>query len=439
MDVSKITYLSHILNIKDSESRQYVDAASNYNNFDFLTNAKIVISGDSIAEGFGWFVPEGGKNDSNDGFAALFRERFPSATVKNVAVSGSTMANPMGSAPSVLSQIGQIDSDTDLLIVIAGVNDFTFVNDGTAQFAQLGKLPDGVNTPANTQNTTFGAIKYYLDTVKVNCPNCKIIWGVINSAPTADYDRWFAYFGALKRALYRMGVYVMDFNNYIPVQSARPDLYYDFIHYNEAGYKFLFQSLLDFIRAPSLCDDFGNGIICPSDSTNSKEEMLKQCAYMYDGWWDCGFYKLYPVGTPYTWYYVEYNKIAQDIQFTIHDFDGRQETHSFAINLTAHVLATPIVDTSDKLVRNGTYRNMLDFKTPGIYAIPSALFAEVKNLPNGFGINKDGYAVVEVTQHIPNITTGFLYNCFADAPGEFYRWTNNNGAMYYWKITETLL
>lgn len=207
---------------------------------DMLAGEKTVIMlGDSIAEGYGWWNGDRGqKTDENDGVMAIWRQMYPDNNFINLAVSGSTLAAISGYS-NVATQVSGITGTPDYILVWAGINDVTVTMRSSSNY--VGEPPVSLDsTPTNLQTTACNALIKLLAELISAYPHAKIYF---ITSPTADYNV-AAYQNAvkkLKECCSIVGVHCIDTFSVYPqwTVASRQNLNFNRIHPGEKGYQWL--------------------------------------------------------------------------------------------------------------------------------------------------------------------------------------------------------
>ena len=127
---------------------------------DILSGKTIVFLGDSVTVGLGW-QNEIGDTKNKYGWAKIIQEHFPTATVKNLAISGACIANT-GNYIDVIYQYVAM-SKTELPDYYTPNPDYIIFsgggNDGLNSVS-MGTICDGFAPAYENINTTIGALEY---------------------------------------------------------------------------------------------------------------------------------------------------------------------------------------------------------------------------------------------------------------------------------------
>lgn len=199
----------------------------------------IVMLGDSIAEGYGWW---GGnkedKTNENDGIFALWRKQYPNNTYANLSVSGATLATISG-YQNIASQIANIPSSPDYIFIWGGINDVTV--SVSAKENYVGEVPLSLDsTNVSLQTTACNALLYILTQILSAYPDAQIFY---ITPPTADYNvpAYQNSYEKYKQCCGLVGVPVIDTYSVYPqwTVSSRQNLNFNRIHPGELGYKYL--------------------------------------------------------------------------------------------------------------------------------------------------------------------------------------------------------
>ena len=147
--------------LTDDLKASYDDAVDKVHTHpDPLAEKTVVFLGDSITVGLRWQT-EIGDTTNKYGWAKIIQEHFPTATVKNLAISGACIANT-GNYIDVIMQYDSMSNtenaeyytpNPDYIIFSGGGND-------GLQTIPMGTICDGFAPSINNTNTTIGALEY---------------------------------------------------------------------------------------------------------------------------------------------------------------------------------------------------------------------------------------------------------------------------------------
>ena len=147
--------------LTDDLKASYDDAVDKVHTHpDPLAEKTVVFLGDSITVGLRWQT-EIGDTTNKYGWAKIIQEHFPTATVKNLAISGACIANT-GSYIDVIMQYHSMSNtenaeyytpNPDYIIFSGGGND-------GLQTITMGTICDGFAPSISNTNTTIGALEY---------------------------------------------------------------------------------------------------------------------------------------------------------------------------------------------------------------------------------------------------------------------------------------
>ena len=224
------------------------------NNYsDIFTNPlnKFVMIGDSLADGYGWWGGNiNNKNEQNEGLTALLKNDYPNASINNIAVSGSTIANIVGH-PNLQTQVNQVPNNTTHCFIMTGINDVTFsINDKNNYIGYPKDRVLASNYLQNDYTTTCNAFESNIRNLLQKNNNMKIYLLI---EPTTDNDNYYLYnmcFSFLKFICDKYGVNVVDFRQmfrkyYEPYSSQ---YFFDKVHLNQNGYNYIYPYFRNHIR-----------------------------------------------------------------------------------------------------------------------------------------------------------------------------------------------
>ena len=299
-DVSKFSMFGSDIYVKDVTARENIQTVNNtvvsgqqlYSEIDkkMIDGCKVIIMGDSIGAGFGWWHDNIPKSDTTDGFGAIIRERFPNCAVTNVAVNETTLASGMSSYPTMASQLKSAVG-YDVVIICCGINDFTLVYNKVVPINRLGTLPTLLEQPGADMSTSYNAFAYYITAVRSQNPNAEILYFIPGTSAISDYMLTYAHYDNLKRICQFMGVRVFNADNHIPRYECFPSLYFDRTHYNEAGYRHMGDQFIDFILGYTNENEIFTDMLFTMN-IGSVNDMLKGVGEMYRQWWMDGTYRV---------------------------------------------------------------------------------------------------------------------------------------------------
>ncbi len=205
---------------------------------------KILIVGDSVMAGAGWA----------GGYANLIQEKYPTATVVNSAVGGSTLAH--SSSNYILTQItSSITADfvPDIILMDGGGNDMMYKENNLG--IELGELTyyAATATPTFDKNTTLGALEDIFYTLEKNYPAIKIyfiglyqLMGDINDGNLdyPSYETQLKWWNKVKACCVKHSVPYIDLFSSGNFNTSNYGIFTaymaDSLHANEAGYRRLF-------------------------------------------------------------------------------------------------------------------------------------------------------------------------------------------------------
>ena len=202
-------------------------------------NKTVVMLGDSIAEGYGWWGGEpDNKTNANDGVFALWRQQYANNTFANVSVSGSTLATISG-YQSIASQISNIPQNPNFIFVWGGINDVTVSI--TEKKNYVGEVPLSLDsTNVSLQDTACNALLNILTQILTTYPNAQLFYIV---PPTADYNipAYQNAYEKYKQCCALVGVPVIDTYSVYPqwTVAKRQNLNFNRIHPGQKGYEYL--------------------------------------------------------------------------------------------------------------------------------------------------------------------------------------------------------
>lgn len=204
-----------------------------------LDNKRVVIIGDSIASGNGW----------TGGYANILEEKYPTATIVNLAVAGAkiTGGGVFGQITDYYVAHAEDRSyDPDLIIVCGGGNDF--INRET-----IGTLNMTSTYPAGDSATFANALEVMFNSTKTVYPYARIVYmtlpmmqqwddgNVIPGVPIASVQK--SYWDVARSACEKWSIPVCDLFKDGGITSANASqlgsfyLANDTIHFNENGYR----------------------------------------------------------------------------------------------------------------------------------------------------------------------------------------------------------
>lgn len=199
----------------------------------------VVMLGDSIAEGYGWWggEPEN-KTDANDGIFALWRQQYANNTFANVSVSGSTLATISG-YQSIAAQISNIPKNPNFIFVWGGINDVTVSISAKKNY--VGEVPLSLDsTNVNLQDTACNALLNILTQILTTYPDAHLFYIV---PPTTDYNipAYQNAYDKYKQCCALVGVPVIDTYAIYPqwTVAKRQNLNFNRIHPGQKGYEYL--------------------------------------------------------------------------------------------------------------------------------------------------------------------------------------------------------
>lgn len=199
----------------------------------------VVMLGDSIAEGYGWWggEPEN-KTDANDGIFALWRQQYANNTFANLSVSGSTLATISG-YQSIASQIPNIPQNPNFIFVWGGINDVNVSISAKKNY--VGEVPLSLDsTNVSLQDTACNALLNILTQILTTYPDAQLFYIV----PPTTYYNIPAYQNAYdkyKQCCALVGVPVIDTYAIYPqwTVAERQNLNFNRIHPGQKGYEYL--------------------------------------------------------------------------------------------------------------------------------------------------------------------------------------------------------
>lgn len=100
---------------------------------------------------------------NSEKYPKMLKQEYKFKAVNNYGSSGATLSN-LNEANNLQQQIERVDEDSDIISILAGVNDFLFYS------VPLGK--QGFSTP----NTFYGALDCLVKGLKARCPNAYIFF-----------------------------------------------------------------------------------------------------------------------------------------------------------------------------------------------------------------------------------------------------------------------
>lgn len=205
-------------------------------------NKKCLMLGDSIAYGTGW--------NGSKGIFTIFENLFTGNTFTNIAIPGATLCTEANLTANAKTQFDSIDKNTvyDYIFVLMGINDITAsIN---AKKSYMGNFPNPIENPTeNTWSTAYDALSSLLASLKTTYNNANIYY---ITPPSAGYNHnlYTSAYNTYKNICKNVGVKVIDlyavFPNYQYASSHY--LYFDHFHPNEAGYRYMAQTVVEAIN-----------------------------------------------------------------------------------------------------------------------------------------------------------------------------------------------
>ena len=195
---------------------------------DPLANKNILLVGDSLMSGTGW----------SGGFGNCLEEQHPLANFTNVAVSGATISE-IENHNWIFNQLWDNLSGKDILIFNGGFNDL-------GSSVQIGSVPENIE-PIESPTTIIDCFCYALNYARSTYPLLDIFYILPTIFPADQFSGISASTAnelsdKLKTACGYYSVGVIDLRNsnvFTPMYlgSAANPYMYDYLHYNEAGYR----------------------------------------------------------------------------------------------------------------------------------------------------------------------------------------------------------
>ena len=232
------------ISVKDAIARESINNINNTlntysNNFSMALNngENIAIIGDSIGAGYGWWTTS--STTSNDGIAAVYREKYSNANIDNYSVSGCTIANLSGVA-NLSTQVAQMNSEKNYkyIIIMCGINDITYINSHNSADTLGNYYNFYENLPTNDWNTTLAALSSTLYNLQLKFNNATIFFC---AEPTCEpnYALYEYIQGQFARICKFYGVGIIDTYSVFPEykNTATRSLFHDSVHPNESGYR----------------------------------------------------------------------------------------------------------------------------------------------------------------------------------------------------------
>lgn len=214
---------------------------------DFNDGTKCLFCGDSLGAGFGWFTDYNLQTQENDGIAALIRRDFPRTQVDNISVGGAQIRN--AGPGSLCLKVDDLDAAEDYkyIFIFAGINDAHQYYLTTDKIGRCTNI-DYTGYTAMNKDLSLPALEYVYGTLHAKYPNARIFHLLTSSINSStSYIRAYymrdAMFNGIMECATKWGVNIIDFRK-IAGEWNNPNfanLYYDYIHYNEAGYKFIYE------------------------------------------------------------------------------------------------------------------------------------------------------------------------------------------------------
>ena len=212
-----------------------------------LKGLKIAFLGDSIAEGTGASTPD-------KCFVSLFAAAHPEATVNNYSIGGTKIA-----AQQVIRQdwdknpfftrVEKIDTDTDLIFVMGGTNDFGH-----------GDVPMGKQGFVINNYSFYGAYIALIVSLKARCPDALIVIATPIHRHGEDFiatrpdGKWTLkdYVATIKDVAKYCALPVLDL---WATSGIQPNFHADYVKYtvdglhpNDLGHQRIFETLDKFIQ-----------------------------------------------------------------------------------------------------------------------------------------------------------------------------------------------
>lgn len=236
--------------IKDSVNKMVGESENLH--VDLLNGGKkLLIMGDSIANGYGWWYTDIPKSEENDGLFAIWRKKYPNNTYVNIAVNRTTLASAYENTPKIEDQLSQVkDTDYDYIFIICGINDISNCLNTRTERGKFGVQNYWYNNYVHDDfSTTVNAICSLVGGLKESQSKAKIFYVI---PPSSSYNIMVYQELFKKLALYaqQYGAYIINCQTFYKNWDFPDSKNYmkDQVHPNEAGYRlmesFIIQCLL---------------------------------------------------------------------------------------------------------------------------------------------------------------------------------------------------
>lgn len=219
----------------------------------YETGKKVALFGDSLAEGYGWWINSSDKTAYNDGIMPYLRSIYPNSIWDNYGQSTATFLTNSG-YPSITTKVLSTDlSKYDTICILGGINDLSYqiANPGTDIMGNIcNDVFDDGYTASFDSTKIYSAIEKTLQYVCTNRPEADKIFIITGTANSNDYGLFYAYYDNIIRLCNKWGFRVFNCDNHIPryyANKTRGNYYTDMVHYNYKGYNKLSQAFADFL------------------------------------------------------------------------------------------------------------------------------------------------------------------------------------------------
>ena len=227
----------------------------------------LAVIGDSNAEGFGWWGGDvSNKTTENDGYCAVLRELYPSATIDNYAVSGALLRGTTGNVAKVqCDNLLNSGKQYEYVIIQVGFNDLGTIMENADNV--VGYCPSLKSTAAHIDDysTCVKSLITIINRIVSAYPSTKIIYLTREyqaAGATYLYPMYCAFFNQIFQTCYLMNVPILNLEtNFInsAITAQRHAFYYDSIHWGEYAYRYyVTPRIIEFINNPISSGLIGN-------------------------------------------------------------------------------------------------------------------------------------------------------------------------------------
>lgn len=231
------------------------DRINNVGNFkDILKQGgkSILFIGDSIGAGFGWWTNGDTSADrgGREGVMQVWKDLYPNNTYVNTCLNGCCLGS--NGAGSDLPQIkNQVPTQAyDYVFIFCGINDVLEFEKQVGTSNIVGDIPVLLEPmSANTWDTAYNALYSLLASLRqLNPLNSNVYFCV---EPTTDYNyfKYISVFKIYKKIVKNFGYKILDLYDIFARNNITNcgHYFYDNIHPNENGYRYLSNAMLSMI------------------------------------------------------------------------------------------------------------------------------------------------------------------------------------------------